>query len=147
MSRRLAREMALQTLFQMEFSSIGPKAAFAAVRKEYADNMEESSVDYATSLVTGVSRRRKALTGLVAKYAKGWDVLRIANVDMTILRICIYEIYFSRERIDTGIAINEAVEIAKIYGDNDSPRFINGILGNMVKTLDMKKACADVPGD
>ncbi|MDR2005973.1 MAG: transcription antitermination factor NusB [Acidaminococcales bacterium] len=147
MSRRLAREMALQTLFQMEFSPIDRKEAFAAVREEYADGAEESSIDYAAALAAGVDRCKKDITQLVAKYAIDWDISRIAGVDLTILRICIYEIYFSDERIDPGVAINEAVEIAKIYGDDDSPRFINGILGNMVKTLNREKACADVSGN
>jgi N utilization substance protein B len=139
--------MALQTLFQMEFSSIHPQAAFAAVQEEHVGRAEESSIDYATALSAGVARRKKTITNLVAKYAKDWDVSRIAGVDLTILRICIYEMYFSDERIDPGVAINEAVEIAKIYGDSDSPRFINGILGNMIKTLDMEKTDANVSGN
>jgi N utilization substance protein B len=147
MSRRVAREMALQTLFQMEFSPIDKKEALDAVRQERAESMRDDTVDYAASLSNGVLRRKRRIDKLVAKYAKDWDISRIAGVDLAILRICIYEMYFSDERIDPGVAINEAVEIAKIYGDGDSPRFINGILGNMIKTLNMEKECADVPGD
>jgi N utilization substance protein B len=127
--------MAMQTLFQLGFSSIDKGEALALVRGEHPGEADNGSFDYAVVLSDGVMLHKKKVDDLIAGYAKDWDISRIAGVDLNILRVCIYEMYFSEKPVDFGVAINEAVEIAKIYGDDDSPRFINGILGNMAKNL------------
>ena len=135
MSRRIARQMAMQSLFQMEFSDMPEETAFAAAKEQHEGKLSVNSVDYASMLVKGVIENKKEIDELIKKYVKDWDIARIPKADLSIFRIAIYEMYFSTEDIAPNIAINEAVEIAKIYGDDDSPRFINGVLGQMVKTI------------
>lgn len=134
MSRRVARQIAMQSLFQMEFSDMTEEVAFSAAKEQHGGKLSVNSVDYALMLVKGVIENKPAIDELISKYAKDWDISRIPKADLSIFRIAIYEMYFSTEDIAPNIVINEAVEIAKIYGDDDSPRFINGVLGQMVKT-------------
>ena len=104
MIRRISRELVVQSLFQIDFSGCSAEEALnAAVEEQNSKNA-----------------------------LKAQNYAQIA-VDRNILRLAVYEIYFAEEKIPAGIAINEAVEIAKIYGSEDSPRFINGLLGKMVR--------------
>jgi len=136
MSRRLAREMALQALFPQEFPQ--NMDAFATVEEEHAAN--KSSVAYAKSLCEGVVANKADIDKLISQYAKDWEITRLATADLIILRIALYELLFAGVR--TGVAINEAVELAKCYCGDDSPRFINGMLGSIVRA-----GQSDVPGD
>ena len=134
MSRRIARQIAMQSLFQMEFSDMPEETAFSAAKEQNEGKLSVNSVDYSSMLVKGVVENKEKIDKLIKDYVKDWDIGRIPKADLSIFRIAIYEMYFSPENISPNIAINEAVEIAKIYGDDDSPRFINGVLGQMVKT-------------
>ena len=129
MSRRLAREMALQMLFPLEFT---PNMDVSAVVEAEHAAAGKASLDYAGQLCGGVAGNKPDIDKLIKKYSKDWDITRLAFTDLTILRIAIYELLFAG--VDAGVAINEAVELAKLYGDEDSPRFINGMLGNIVRT-------------
>ena len=135
MSRRLAREMALQTLFQLDFSSTDWLESLANIINERDVAPTEVSVEYAKSIIAGTCEHKKEIDERISTYAKEWQVERLAAVDRNILRVSIYEMYFSPEPIVPNIVINEAVEIAKTYGSDESPRFINGILGHMAKTI------------
>lgn len=141
MSRRLARQMALQTLFQLEFSQNTVDDAFGAVQREQEEKVTKNSTDYAGLLINGILSNKEKIDELVSSYAKDWDISRLNKVDLSILRTAIYEMDFAEELISPNIAINEAVEIAKLYGDDESPRFINGILGKIAKASSKK----DVP--
>lgn len=136
MSRRLSREMALQTLFQMEFSDIDWQHALEAVAEESEKQLKANTKDYTQNLVLGIGEQKEKIDELISNHAKEWDITRLAAVDLNILRISIYEMYFSENKIAPNIVINEAVEIAKVYGGDDSPRFINGILGKIVKVTE-----------
>jgi len=133
MSRRLSREMALQTLFQLEFSDIDWQQALEAVAQESEKQLKSNTKEYTQNLVLGINEQKEKIDELISAHAKEWDISRIAAVDLNILRISIYEMYFASSKIAPNIVINEAVEIAKVYGGDDSPRFINGILGKIVK--------------
>jgi N utilization substance protein B len=139
--------MAVQTLFHLGFFTKVCPEVFAVVQKEHAGKVSDNSVSYAQSLQDGVSAHKEKIDRLIASYAKGWDFSRLANVDLAIMRIAIYEMYFAKIKVEPGVAINEAVEIAKLYGDDDSPRFINGILGNLARTLTGADVAQDVSGD
>ncbi len=133
MSRRLAREMALQTLFQLDFSQADWPEAFAAVAAERHEELSPASVEYAKAIIAATLDKQKEIDEIIDNYAEEWTLERMASVDRNILRLAIYEMRFSPDEISPGIAINEAVEIAKVYGSDDSPRFINGMLGKMAK--------------
>ncbi len=135
MSRRLARELALQTLFQLDFSQTDWPDALAVAEGERENIIIPASLEYAKAIIPGTLENLDEIDCMVDRYAKDWTVDRLALVDRDILRIAIYEMCFSLEKINPGVAINEALEIAKVYGSDESPRFINGILGKMAKTM------------
>ncbi len=131
MKRRLLREIALQTLFQMEFSDIPSEQAKAAVleERELEENVEDTS--YVDVLVAGCMEHKAEIDSLIQESAVKWKLERIDTVDRNILRMAIFEMKFLPETLTPNIAINEALEIAKLYAGDNSSKFINGILGNI----------------
>ncbi len=146
MIRRIAREMVLQSLFQIDFTKCEPEAALQAALEYQKEGDEDKTVvdahkeeeltkamEYAQKLMDGILSNVEAVDESIGKYAIDWTVERMPATDRNILRIAAYEMLFAEEKLAPGVAINEAVEIAKLYGTEESPRFINGILGKMVK--------------
>ncbi len=133
MSRRLARELAMQALYQLDFQTeLEPLAALEAAAFE--QEVTPGAVDYAKQLVEGICAHREQIDQHLSSTASQWKLDRMAAVDRNISRIAVYELLFGEEEMTPGIVINEAVEIAKKYGDKDSARFINGVLGSLAKT-------------
>lgn len=140
MIRRTAREIVLQSLFQMDFTDAKPEEALeialevqnedegaknpAAHRAEVA-----KALPYARTVLEGTEANLEAIDGLIAKYAINWDVKRMPGIDRNILRLAIYEMCFAEEKVPVNIAVNEAVELAKEFGSDASSRFVNGVLG------------------
>ena len=107
---------------------------------EKADEIGEGALDaddvlYVDQVIGGVSAHQQELDELVSKYSVDWAIDRIARVDLSILRVAIYEMLYRKEDVPAGAAINEAVELAKRYGGERSYAFINGILGSVAKEL------------
>ena len=138
MSRRKARELALQALFQMDIAGTDPDTAVAqALTRETEpdwapDRLPEESAAFARELVRGAWQHREESDRLIAQYARGWRVERMAAVDRAILRMAVYEIVHS-EDVPDSVAVDEAVELAKAFSTADSPRFVNGILGSVIR--------------
>ena len=86
-------------------------------------------------MLDGVGAHTEEIDEFVSKYSKDWMIDRIARVDLSILRIAIYEMLYRKEDVPTGAAINEAVELAKRYGGERSYAFVNGILGSVAKEI------------
>lgn len=133
MIRRLSREVVLQSLFQIDFTNCNKEAALEASLAEHNPKDAEKAKAYAVKTLNGILEHVAEIDEKLSHYAIDWSVDRMSATDRNILRIAVYEMMFADEIIVPGIAINEAVEIAKLYGTDDSPRFINGILGKMVK--------------
>ena len=167
MIRRLAREVALQALFQIDFTGVDGATAVTAAMAEHEDIKVHKVSDaeaeemirlgettklsslrtreaaeekkytyvetYALHLVNGVLGNKDAVDAEIGQFAAGWTVERMPATDRNILRIAVFEICFAEPKVAAGVAINEAVEIAKSYGTDESPRFVNGILGKLVK--------------
>lgn len=133
MIRRIAREIVLQSLFQIDFSGCDAESALEASLVEHEEKDAAKAKDYAEKTLQGVLEHLAAIDGKIGEYAIDWTVERMSATDRNILRVAVYEMMFAEEKIVPGIAINEAVEIAKRYGTEESPRFINGILGKMVR--------------
>ena len=91
-------------------------------------NINDSVKKFAKELIEGTINNLERIDGIIEKYSKNWDIKRIQYVDKSILRMSIYSLIYLKEKISKPIIINEAVEIAKIFGDKDSYKFINGIL-------------------
>ncbi|MEG0797607.1 MAG: transcription antitermination factor NusB [Acidaminococcaceae bacterium] len=134
MSRRIARELVLKSLFQMDFSQDTEIAKALEASKEEIGNIEEET--YALTVLQGTVAQLAAIDLEISKYAIDWTLERMPAVDRNILRIATYEMFFAEPLIAASVAINEAVEVAKTYGTDESPRFINGVLGKMVKNHD-----------
>ena len=133
MSRTRAREVAMMMIYS---SMLGGAETPQDVceKSELLGSLDDTDVRYAEAIESGVMARAEELDALIAEHAVGWSPDRIARVDLSILRVAIYEMLY-REDVPTGAAINEAVELAKRYGGEKSFAFINGILGGVAKTL------------
>lgn len=131
LSRRLARQVAFQTLFQID---LGKCDLEEAIQQRLADvELDEANTSYVQDVVRGVCSRLSALDAQIGEVAKNWKVHRLGAVDRNILRLAIYEIVY-RDDVPVPVSVNEAVELAKLFGDADSPRFINGVLGTVVRS-------------
>lgn len=131
MSRRLAREAALRVLFQVEVGRDDVDAAIAYNASELA--LDEKDLRFTEKLVRGVVKHRAELDKLLNSYAVDWTVERMAYVDRNVLRLAAFEMLYDDET-PASVAINEAVELAKRYGTDESGKFVNGILGNIART-------------
>jgi transcription antitermination protein NusB len=125
MKRRTAREKALQALFQIDMSDIDPKIAIVHALDE------ESSDPYLEKLVFGVIEHQEEIDGAIIAQLEKWSLDRLANVDRSLLRIAIFEMKYCSEEVPVNVILDEAIEIAKLYGDDQSSRFINGVLANI----------------
>ncbi len=134
MIRRTARELVVQSLFQIDFSACSAEEALNAAVEEQNTKSAVKAWNYAQISLNGILNSLAEIDAKIAEFSIDWEVSRMPAVDRNILRLAVYEIYFAGEKIPAGIAINEAVEIAKVYGSEDSPRFINGLLGKMVRS-------------
>lgn len=98
----------------------------------------EDNLGYIQSVVNGVDEKRDELNGIISEHLKkGWTLSRISKVSHTILKLAVYEIKYVDD-VPEKVAINEAVNLAKEYGSEDDPKFVNGILGAIVKTINAK---------
>ena len=131
--RSLAREIAMKMLYA---ASLGGGETMDEVleQSEQTDTLTDSEKTFLENLVAGVTDRQEQLDEIIGKYAQGWSLNRLARVDLTILRLAVYEIMFMPE-IPVGATINEAVELAKKYAEDKSSGFINGILGSVAREL------------
>ena len=134
MIRRIARELVLQSLFQIDFAQVDCEAALNAAVEERSDKSAEKAKENAQDVLNGVLANSEAIDARISEYAIDWTLERMPAVDRNILRVAVYEMFFAAEKLVPNVAINEAVEIAKIYGTDDTPRFINGVLGKMVRS-------------
>ena len=133
-SRRNARVLALQVLYEVDLARHPVGASFERLKEE-SEISEDSSV-YTLKLVQGVVSQRDEIDEFIHKYAPAWPVKQLPVVDRNILRLALFEIHFSRG-IPRKVAINEAVELAKTFGSESSSRFVNGVLGSAVDELDI----------
>jgi len=104
-----------------------------------ADGIGEADVLYAEELINGVKKNLAMVDDLLSSAAKGWTIGRMPTADRNILRLAVQEMYFSEPRLAPKIVVNEAVELAKNYGTDDSSRFIHGILRTVSKRLGLKQ--------
>jgi len=130
--RRQARIIALQALFEIDMTNHDP-ATVLSERFEDKELPPEGEA-FARTLVMGTLEHRQEIDALIARVAPEWPVEQIAGVDRAILRLAIYEIVFGGQT-SPKVVINEAVELAKLFGSDSSRRFINGALGTLVAQL------------
>jgi N utilization substance protein B len=128
--RRKARQVALEILYEVDCAEHAPDEVITRRLSDEEDPLDGSTEDFLRGIIRGVIQHRIALDSVIHQYAPEWPVDQMAIIDRNILRMAIYEIAID-ENIPLKVAINEAVELAKIYGSDSAPRFINGVLGTL----------------
>jgi N utilization substance protein B len=133
--RTRAREFALQILYQIDIRQAEPADVLQSFWDEKVDRDEKEPeiAEYTETLVRGVIEKLDSIDKTIERYAENWEIHRMAYVDRNILRLAAYEMLHLDE-IPVKVAINEAVELAKRYGEPDSSKFVNGILDRIAKT-------------
>lgn len=138
-SRHLARSIALQTLFEWDFKGRPSRKELFKITERNLELFGGPELKYpelTRQIVKGVEENLQSLDEIISKSAPDWPVDKIAPVDRNILRIGIFELLFSNpQEVPPKVAINEAVELAKGFGGDNSKRFVNGVLGTVYRTL------------
>ena len=138
--RRLAREEAFKLVFQADQGVVRFDDIVALECTETV--LAPATWQWASDLAAGTWAMRRQLDAKIDTLATGWTVERMASADRAVLRLSAYEVLY-RDDIPVGVSINEAVELAKRYGTDESPRFINGILGNLARGREEQASEAD----
>ncbi|CAM3964492.1 transcription antitermination factor NusB [Paenibacillus alkaliterrae] len=147
MKRRLAREIAISSLYQMEMNEVSASEAVDMLMDELrqdneigADPSEIGSTDeFARELVQGVLEHKQAIDGMLQQFLTGWQVDRLSRVDRQVLRLACYEMVF-RDDVPPKATINEAIELAKHFGFEESGKFVNGVLGKLFLEINELKS-------
>lgn len=146
-SRRQARIAVLQSLFASDIknTSAGDTSEDSCLKwLAEEDALPPEVVEFASSLLIGIAGKQAALDEVTQRYAPAWPVAQLALVDRNILRIALFELLHN-PATPRKTAINEAVELAKVFGSESSARFINGVLGSVMSGLEMGELAAENP--
>lgn len=146
MTRANARELAIHLIYSREFTGEEPetvvanrldKSYYSLLAEEnqvYSDRPSKAQTQYLDCVVSGVANRCEELNTEIQKYSIGWDISRISRLTRAIMQLAIFEILYV-EDVPTGVAISEAVRLAKMYDGDDTGSFVNGILGTFARSL------------
>lgn len=134
--RRLSREIALQILYQIEMTQSDVEEAIKLFWNNFKYRQEAKP--FSLELVYGVCNHKAEIDALLERSSKNWKLSRMSLVDRNILRIALYEIIYRGDEIPFKVAINEAIDLGKKYGSEDSGAFINGVLDSIVTELRKK---------
>ncbi|MCL2577157.1 MAG: transcription antitermination factor NusB [Defluviitaleaceae bacterium] len=153
MSRKTARRHAFHLIFTMPYNGALDAQKLAKIKAAYFDFLDEGETeDYGLENLTrprsrdaeyidrvfwGVFERLSELDGVIENFLREWTIDRINKVDLALMRLSIYEILCEKD-VPIAVAVNEAVELAKLYGADESPAFINGVLGNVAREIQAK---------
>jgi N utilization substance protein B len=144
MTRANARELAVHLIYSREFTGEEPEqvintrlnkdyySLLSSENEVYSDQPSPTQRAYIDCVVSGVANRLDELNAYIQKYSIGWDVSRISKLTRAIMQLAIFEIRYVAD-VPTGVAISEAVRIAKMYDGNDTGAFVNGILGTFAR--------------
>ncbi len=131
--RTRARLVALQALYEIDLTEhpLGTVLDYRSVEQD----LDNSQLEFARELISGVRDNAALLDDLISKYAPEWPMDQLAVIDRNILRMALWEVAFYK-KTPLKVGINEAVELAKMFGTDSSPRFVNGVLGSLVENLE-----------
>ncbi len=131
-SRTKARFVALQSLYELDLTDHSLGDVLAQRSEDFS--LTPNEYDFALKLATGVMENSVKLDMLLSEHAPEWPLEQVAVIDRNILRIALWELAFYR-KTPLKVGINEAVELAKLFGTDSSPRFINGVLGSLAENM------------
>jgi len=132
LSRRAARTKALQALFAIDLGRMAPERAVEEVLAE--EQLSPQAAAFVRELVMGTVTARQELDAIISKYAVGWRLERLAAVDRNILRMALYEMKYYPDT-PVSVIINEAIELAKTFNNEEAGKFVNGLLDSARKEL------------
>jgi N utilization substance protein B len=137
-NRHLGRIVAMQTLYEFDFR--GGESGDIKIEDVFERNLNEfkgqiDDLDFVRDIVSGVLANAESIDSIIAPAAPDWPVEQIARVDKTVLRVAVYELMLKRD-VPPKVVINEAVEIAKTFGGENSSKFVNGVLGTIYRNSD-----------
>ncbi len=150
MTRANARELAVHLIYGRDFTGEEPQqvvsirldkeyySKLSAENEVYAERPNRAQLAYIDNVVAGVANRQEELNATIQKFSIGWDVTRISRLARSVMQLAIYEILYV-EDVPTGVAVSEAVRLAKKYDGNDTGSFVNGILGAFARSLSAPK--------
>ena len=151
MTRANARELAVHLIYSQSFTGDEPeqiievrldKEYYGKLSEEndvYAERPSRAQLAYIDGVVSGVANREEELNEQIQKFSIGWDISRISRLARTIMQLAIYEILYVAD-VPTGVAVSEAVRLAKKYDGDDTGSFVNGILGSFARSLPVEEA-------
>jgi transcription antitermination protein NusB len=131
--RRQARVVAFETLYEADLAHHRPGDIL--VRRGAERSLDPETEAYARELLGGVLQHRSELDDIIQSRATAWPVSQMSAVDRNVLRLGLFECLYKSDAIPVKVAINEAIELAKLYGSENSPRFVNGVLGHQLDRL------------
>lgn len=146
MTRANARELAIHLIYSRCFTGDEPKEVVdLRLKKDYYSNLSDENQVYTQlpnaaqkaylhTVVSGVANREQELDGIIQEYSIGWDISRISKLARSVMQLAIFEMQYMDD-VPVGVAISEAVRIAKLYDGDDTGAFINGILGAYGRSL------------
>ena len=150
MTRANARELAVHLIYSQSFTGDEPDAVvslrldkeyyhkLSSENEVYEERPSRAQLSYIDSVVSGVANRVEELNAEIQKYSIGWDVSRISRLTRCVMQLAIYEIQNVQD-VPTGVAISEAVRLAKKYDGDDTGAFVNGILGSYARSLETEE--------
>lgn len=130
MTRRGLREQVFMMLFRVEFHDMEEMSEQISMYEEAVEQCSDKDKEYITNKVNNIVAKLEEIDAAVNEVSEGWKTRRMGKVDLTLIRLAVYEMKYE-EDIPVKVAINEAVELAKQYGTDDSPAFINGVLAKL----------------
>ncbi len=136
-NRHLARSIVLQTLYEWDFRRLSPELAENLLKRnihEFAPGLSDS--DFLDELLANILSKKEDLDRIIEKAAPDWPLDKISAIDRNVLRLGLFELLFSdKEEVPAKVAINEAIELAKTFGGENSGKFVNGVLGSIYKEI------------
>ena len=150
MTRGNARELAVHLIYGRTFTGEEPErvvevrlakeyySELAQEHEVYAERPSRAQLGYIDAVVSGVANRQEELDAEISKYAVGWDISRISRLTRCVMQLAIFETLYMDD-VPAGVAVSEAVRLAKKYDGDDTGAFVNGILGSFVRSLSPKE--------
>lgn len=134
-SRHQARQIALQTLYELDFNNQGEQGWQTIMEKNIVDSEKEiKEPEFLKNLLTGVLSKKTEIDQIISKVATEWPLEKINLIDRNVLRLGLFELLWGNpEEVPPKVAINEAIELAKEFGNDSSGKFINGVMGTVFR--------------
>jgi len=134
MSRKSARDTAMRLLYEYEITGSFNRETIGVMGDELNNNLDSHDLEYIDEVIRLFPGEKESIDAIIDEYAVGWDIARLARIDLSIMRLALLEMA-GMKSIPYKVSINEAVELAKRYSGDKSPGFINGVLGGYIKGI------------